>query len=290
VDLNASCNHDAIDEFFSIMQLEILRAGTTNPSIINRCALGIMIKAPRAGFSKTRLSPPLTPEEAAGISRCFLLDTTAAIAALTQTNPWISGVGIYTPVGSESEFNELLPGEFKMIAQRSEGFGGRLFGAMEDLFSVGYETVCLIDSDSPTLPPGCFEQLVNALHESKDQLVLGPCVDGGYYAVGLRRPHRRIFEEITWSTDQVYRETLERAAESDLTVVTLPAWYDVDDQTSLQRLLADLFQPLPAEDVSLRAGSAPETEAFLQRILDREGSQRIWPDRRGISKRKIREV
>ena len=173
------------------MRLEILRPGAINPTAANRCAFGIMIKTPRTGFSKTRLSPPLTPAEAADISRCFLRDTAEAIAALTRTNPCISGVAVYTPVGSEGELKELLPGKFKLIAQRMEGFGERLFGAVEDLFSVGYGAVCLIDSDSPTLPPSFFERLANALLESKDQLVLGPCVDGGYYAVGLRRPHSR---------------------------------------------------------------------------------------------------
>lgn len=259
------------------MQLEILRAGTTNPTTANRCALGIMIKAPRTGFSKTRLSPPLTPTEAADISRCFLRDTAAAIAAFTRTNPPISAVAVYTPVGSEGEFNELLPGEFKMIAQRSAGFGERLSGAVEDLFSVGYGAVCLIDSDSPTIPPSFFERLAKALLESKDQLVLGPCVDGGYYAVGLRRPHRRIFEDIAWSTDQVCRETLERASEIDLPVMTLPSWYDVDDQASLRQLLVDLFPLAPAEEMSLPAGPAPTTKAFLRRILELEGRERIWP-------------
>ena len=265
------------------MQIEILRARAINPTIANRCALGIMIKAPRTGFSKTRLSPPLHPTEAADISRCFLRDTAAAIAALTRTNPCISGVAVYTPVGSESEFNDLLPAEFKMIAQRTVCFGERLFGAVEDLFSVGYGAVCLIDSDSPTLPPSFFERLIKVLLEPKDHLVLGPCIDGGYYAIGLRRPHRRIFEDISWSTDQVYSETLERASEIDLPVVTLPSWYDVDDHTSLQRLLVDLFRLAPAEEVGLPTGPAPATKAFLHRILEREGSERIWPSRLAVS-------
>jgi rSAM/selenodomain-associated transferase 1 len=263
------------------MQTKILQAGITNPTNANRCALGIMIKAPRTGFSKTRLSPPLTPSEAAEISRCFFRDTATAIATLSQTNSFISGVAVYTPVGSENEINEVLPPEFKMIAQRTVGFGERLFGAVKDLFSVGYGAVCLIDSDSPTLPLSCFERLVEALLESKDRLVLGPCVDGGYYAVGLRRPHRRIFEDIAWSTGVVWHETLRRASEIGLPVTTLPSWYDVDDSASLQRLLADLFGTAPAAEKSPIAGPAPATSAFLQRILEQEGSERIWPSRLG---------
>ena len=96
--------------------------------------MGIMIKAPRAGFSKTRLSPPLSQEEAANISCCFLKDTTAAIDALSHKDPFVVGIAIYTPVGSEADFAELLPRSFKIIAQREGGFGARLFGATEDLF------------------------------------------------------------------------------------------------------------------------------------------------------------
>jgi uncharacterized protein len=258
------------------MRLEILRTGIPDPKLADQCAIAIMVKAPQPGGSKTRLSPPLTPAEAAEISRCFLRDIAGSIATLARTNPRISGVAVYTPVGSESEFNALLPGEFKMIPQRMVAFGERLSGAVEDLFSVGYGAVCLVGSDSPNLPPSLFENLVTTLFESKEQLVLGPCADGGYYAIGLRRLHRRVFEEIAWSTDQVCRETLERALEIDLPVMTLPVWYDVDDRASLQQLLVDLFEPAPT--TSLPAGPAPATRMFLQRILEEEGRKRIWPN------------
>jgi molybdopterin adenylyltransferase len=70
------------------------------------------------------------------------------IDALSHEDPFVVGVAIYTPVGSEADFAELLPGSFKIIAQREGGFGTRLSGATEDLYSVGFSAVCLIDSDS----------------------------------------------------------------------------------------------------------------------------------------------
>jgi uncharacterized protein len=261
------------------MRLEILRTAIPDPKLADVCAIGIMIKAPRSGASKTRLSPPLTPAEAADISRCFLRDTASSIATLARMNPRVSGIAVYTPVGSEEEFSELLPSDFKLIPQRAEGFGERLSGAVEDLFSAGYGAVCLLDSDSPNLPLAVLENLVTTLFEFQDKVVVGPCVDGGYYAIGLRRPHRCVFEEIAWSTDQVYRETLERAAEINLPVTTLPVWYDIDDETSLQQLLVDLFEAPPNNETSLMAGAAPATKAFLQRILQAEGGDRIWPGR-----------
>jgi uncharacterized protein len=259
------------------MRLEILRTAIPNPELADKCAIGIMIKAPRPGASKTRLSPPLTPAEAADLSRCFLRDTASSIATLARMNPRVSGVAVYTPIGSEEELSELLPSDFKLIPQRAQGFGERLSSAVEDLFSAGYGAVCLLGSDSPNLPLAVFENLVTTLFEFEDNVVVGPCVDGGYYAIGLRRPHRRLFEEIAWSTDQVYRETLERAAEINLPFTTLPVWYDIDDQTSLQQLLVDLFERSANNETSLPAGATPATKAFLQRILQAEGGNRIWP-------------
>ena len=239
--------------------------------------MGIMIKTPRNGFSKTRLSPPLSPEEAASISCSFIKDTSATIEALSQEDPFVVGVAIYTPVGSEANLEELLPLGFKMIAQREGGFGPRLRGAAEDLFSVGFSAVCLIDSDSPTLPFHCLRDLSTSLKEPKDRMVIGPCSDGGYYVLGLRHAHPRLFEDVTWNTDRVYGETVERAKEINLPAIALPAWYDVDDQISLNRLLSELF-PERANEAVPRGSPASHTREFLYQILLGEGTSRIWPE------------
>src|SRR6187401_1329042 len=88
-------------------------------------ALAVMTKAPRAGQVKTRLTPPLTPEEAASLNICFLRDTTASISATASTGR-AHGIGAYTPVGSEGAFTEILPGHFELVAQRGDDFGERL--------------------------------------------------------------------------------------------------------------------------------------------------------------------
>jgi uncharacterized protein len=258
------------------MKLETLISARPNPAVTGKCAMGVMMKTPRNGFSKTRLSPPLSSEEAASISRCFLKDTSAAIDALSQEDPFVVGVAIYTPVGSEATLAELLPPGFKMIAQREGGFGTRLLGATEELFSVGFSAVCLIGSDSPTLPFHCLRDVSTFLKGPKDQLVIGPCKDGGYYLLGLRHAHRRLFEDITWNTDRVYRETLERSKEINLPAITLPAWFDVDDQLSLNRLLSELF-PEHANEAVPEGSPARYTKEFLRQILVEEGTGRIWP-------------
>ena len=258
------------------MELEILIPGRQNGAVENKCAMGIMTKAPRPGHSKTRLASALLPEEAASLSRCFIRDTSAAIDALSHQDPFVVGVAIYTPIGSETEFRELLPKGFKMIAQREGDLGARLSGATEDLFAAGFSAVCLLDSDSPTLPFRYLQDLATFLKEPVDRMVIGPCTDGGYYGLGLRHTHARLFEEITWSTDRVCAETILRSSEIQLSAITLPAWYDVDDQLSLNRLLCELFPELANETVP-QGSPAPHTKEFLRQILVEEGEGRIWP-------------
>jgi uncharacterized protein len=258
------------------MKLEILTSARQNPAVTDKCAMGVMIKTPRNGFSKTRLSPPLSSEESASISRSFLKDTSAAIEALSHKDPFVVGVAIYTPVGSEADLAELLPPGFKMIAQREAGLGARLLGAIQDLLSVGFSAVCLVNSDSPTLPVHYLQDLATFLKEPEDRIVIGPSSDGGYYALGLRHAYTRLFEDIAWTTDRVYGETVERSKEINLPAITLPVWYDVDDQLSLNRLLSELFPERAVEAVP-QGSPAPYTKEFLRQILAGEGTGRIWP-------------
>jgi len=153
-----------------------------------------MTKAPRAGRVKTRLSPPLSPEEAAALNICFLRDTTSAISA-TASEGRARGIGVYTPRGEESAYAEILPAHFELLAQRGESFDERLMAATEDLLQIGFDAVCLIDSDSPTVPQQAYSQAVEILAQPGDHIVLGPSDDGGYYLIGMKTLHRRVFEE-----------------------------------------------------------------------------------------------
>lgn len=250
---------------------------------IGACALAMMIKAPRPGASKTRLCPPLTPEEAAGLSRCFLRDTTANIAHVVRARgpggggAPAAGVAVYTPVGMESAFDGLLPEGFSLVAQRESGFGGRLFGAVEDLLALGYGAVCLIDSDSPTLPATALAAAIESLALPGDRAVLGPSEDGGYYLIGVKAAHRRLFEEIEWSTERVATQTLERAAEIGVEMVELQTWYDVDDGPTLRALCGELFDPASPR-AQAQGYPAPITREFLAEVIAREGRGRLWPE------------
>lgn len=201
------------------------------------CALTVMAKAPRPGKVKTRLSPPLTLEQTAALNVRFLRDTTQNLATIAGS----AGLVSYTPVGDEALFAGLLPAAFALVPQRGDGFGERLLAAAEDVLAIGYGSVCLIDSDSPTVPASAFERAVKALAQPGDRVVLGPSEDGGYYLIGLKQAHREPFERIAWSTGSVLEETMERCREAGLEVVLLPTWYDVDDAATLAILQAELL-------------------------------------------------
>lgn len=236
------------------------------------CALGIMTKAPQAGKVKTRLTPPLTAKEAAELNSCFLRDIGRAIAAACE-NMQAVGLAIYTPPGAEGAYVEILPRDFYLTPQRGSAFGERLALAAEDLFAVGFESICLINSDSPTVPAASFADAVRELSKPDDRAVLGPSDDGGYYLIGVKQLHRRLFEEIDWSTPRVLAQTIERATEVGVPVHQLPAGYDVDDSVTLQRLCEELLGD-PARSTS---DVAPNTRTFLSDIIAREGRDRIWP-------------
>jgi rSAM/selenodomain-associated transferase 1 len=238
------------------------------------CALAVMTKAPHAGRVKTRLTPPLSPEEAATLNTCFLRDTASAITKIADGGG-ARGIAVYTPVGAEAAYAGILPDEFELVPQRGDAFGERLVFATEDLLRLGFASLCLIDSDSPTVPEQAFAEAVDFLSQADDALVLGPSDDGGYYLIGLKKLHRELFDGIDWSTERVLEQTVQRAREIDLPVHLLPTWYDVDDRETLKRLCHELF----GSNDRVRAGSsAPATRQFLDELLQREGRERVWPN------------
>jgi hypothetical protein len=231
------------------------------------CALAIMTKAPWPGQVKTRLTPLLTAHEAATLNKCFLRDTAAAIARVGQGT---RGVGCYTPVGSEAVYEEIFPETFQLIAQRGTSLDERLIQATEDLFAIGFSSVCLIASDSPTVPTATFVEAVSVLSALTDSAVIGPSQDGGYYLIGLKAVHQRLFEEIEWSTSSVCEQTIARATEIGLPVHLLPPAYDVDGYETLRQLCHDLLGP---DSVGTEI-VAPATRKFLRELVARD--ERIW--------------
>jgi len=235
------------------------------------CALAVMAKAPQPGRSKTRLVPPLTPEQAAALSAAFLRDVTENMAAASR-EVFIHGYVAYAPLGLEALFDgHIADGTRLLLADGSpemphevQGFGRCLLHAIQSLLARGYQSACVLNSDSPTLPTSILTRTAQLLAEPGDRAVLGPADDGGYYLLGVKAAHAHLFADIAWSTERVAEQTTARAKEIGLELITLPAWYDVDDAASLYRLIDSLEAPgLPGE-ASLVPFAAPATAASVK--------------------------
>lgn len=231
--------------------------------------VAVLCKTPEAGNSKTRLSPPLRPEQCAELSACFIRDLTANLQTLCGDGA-MAGYAVYTPAGSEARLRPLLPAAFELVVQSDGDFGRRLRRAVEDVLALGHHGAIIVNSDSPTLPVGIVADAAARLLEG-DCVALSPAVDGGYTLIGLSKLHERLFEDIPWSTDAVHRLTEARAAEIGLKVCNVAPWYDVDDAASLDILERELAGEPPAFASPGRAAAAPATKAYLATVLSAEG-------------------
>ena len=248
------------------MPYPILDPSRSDPALQSQCALAVMAKAPRAGKVKTRLSPPLTLEQSAALNICFLRDTTQNIAEVAATG-CASGLVCYTPIGDEALFDGLLPVGFALIPQRGDSFGERLLAAAQDILACGFGSVCLIDSDSPTVPAAAYHQAIEALGCAGDRIVVGRCNDGGYYLIGLKKAHREPFTNIHWSTSTVYAETVSAIAATHIQLANLPVWYDVDDGDTLNLLRSELLHGMPLPFAEATGYGAPHSRRFLNELF-----------------------
>ncbi len=212
-------------------------------------ALLVVAKQPAAGQTKTRLTPPFLPEEAAALYECFLQDTLDLIRRVPDVQPAIA----YLPAHATGYFAALAP-DFELLLQQGPDLGARLDHALTSYLARGFERVAIMNSDGPTLPVAYLTAAFDQLRDGADA-VLGPAEDGGYYLIGLKRPAPRLLREVRMSTPTVLADTLKLAAEEGLAVSLLPSWYDVDDMAALDRLRVEL--------ASASAEVAPSTRRFL---------------------------
>lgn len=211
-------------------------------------ALLVVAKRPFPGQTKTRLSPPLSPEAAAGLYEKFLRDTLDIIRLVPGVQPIIA----YWPEEEAAYFRSLAP-DFTLLPQQGDNLGARLDNALTYCLTDGFTKAVIMDSDSPTLPATYLSQAFTALDQS--DVVLGPCEDGGYYLIGLNQPAPHLLREVQMSTPHVIRDTLHLAAATGLTVTQLPVWYDVDTVVEMDRLRSEL--------ASLSPERAAHTRQFL---------------------------
>ncbi len=214
----------------------------------------VVAKAPRPGVSKTRLCPPLTPDQASHLAAAFLRDTLSN-ATLAGVSPRIVCQGMT----EQRELRRLVGPLTQVSIQSGAGLGDALDGAVREGVADGFAAVAVLGADSPTLPALVIREALAALTEDHD-VALGPAEDGGYYLLAARRVYPWLFRDMPWSTNGVASETLRRCQALGLRTHVLPAWYDVDDAASLAILRMDLRrQPV---------STAPHTRAVLEGLDD----------------------
>ncbi len=197
-------------------------------------ALLIFAKQPLPGKVKTRLSPSFSSQAAADIYGCMLSDTLIKVSEVSGVERLL----FFEPsCGAAGFFQENFP-EIRAFPQRGAGLGERLENAFETAFSLGFESVAAIGTDSPDLPLSYLEESFRILEAGGVDTVFGPAMDGGYYLVALRSNYPGLFRNIPWSTNQVLEKSLTAAASLGLQVACLPVWHDMDTVEDLKRFLA----------------------------------------------------
>ncbi|QDU98494.1 TIGR04282 family arsenosugar biosynthesis glycosyltransferase [Lignipirellula cremea] len=210
--------------------------------------LGIFAKYWKAGQVKTRLAKGVGKAAASQLYRCFV----ERLAARFQ-NTADRRVLYYSPPERREAFALLAGADWKIAPQSGDDLGERMKAYFDEAFAAGAEQVVLIGSDSPTLPIAYVDAAFEQLHEHP--VVLGPSDDGGYYLIGARGATPPIFDQIAWSTAEVWPQTLQHLAAAGMTFGETPAYYDIDTVADLPRLQTDL------------AGDNHPGDQHLQRLI-----------------------
>jgi len=197
----------------------------------------VMARVPGVEPVKSRLTRTITPEMATLLYRCFLLDRVDALVG----RPEIALVVAFTPASGLTRMQALLPPGVPLRAQASTGdLGARVYGLLAGLLGDGHPGAIAMDSDSPTLPVEHVLEAADVLARQQAEVVLGPAEDGGYYLIGIRTRQPGLFQDIPWSSDEVFERTMHIAARHGLRTHVLPEWFDVDTGPDLRRLREDL--------------------------------------------------
>ena len=171
-------------------------------------ALIVVAKKPEPGFTKTRLCPPFTPQDAAKFYRCLMLDTLALASRLENVDHTLA----YTPPDAHSYFHSLIPDGFRLMPQLGADLGERLANALAHHFELGYRRVVIMNSDGPTLPLTYLSEAFSGLDHA--DITLGMGHDGGYYLIGMKRLQPALFKGILGALRGLFPKRLRPAVAS----------------------------------------------------------------------------
>src|SRR6266851_914926 len=171
-----------------------------------RPAIILFAKAPLAGHVKTRLEDWLGTDATLALHEAFALDTLDKLLTLSD----FADIELHTDIKTDV----WRPPRVTIREQSAGDLGLKMLHALSAGLTEGRSQVCIVGSDAPTLPATHLHTLL----ASPADVALGPCEDGGYYAIACRRTHPEMFRGVEWSSARALEQTEESARRCGLTV------------------------------------------------------------------------
>lgn len=192
-------------------------------------ALILMTRVPIPGRTKTRLMKVLSGEECANLHKCFLLDLFNVFEYIKDD---IDIFLTYTPEKSFKLMEDFIPDYIQCFPQWGKDLGEKMFNAFQYLFNKGYSEIILMGADIPSIQP--YDIRVSFMALGNNDIVLGPTVDGGYYLIGIHRPHKDLFQnKVKWGNKSVLEGTIDIANGLGLKTKLVSKLRDIDTKEDL---------------------------------------------------------
>jgi rSAM/selenodomain-associated transferase 1 len=194
----------------------------------------VFVKAPVKGQVKTRLSKELGDSFVLELYKQFVKDVVEKAIEVETTTL------CFYPLEHKDKISGFLGHGFPMVVQTGDDIGERMANAFKEEFRSGTQSVILTGTDIPDISPEIFTEAFAAL--SKNDAVIAPSMDGGYYLIGFNAPffNPDIFKNISWSTDTVFDDTIRIMKKQNLKYHVLPIWNDIDTFEDFSNLLKSL--------------------------------------------------
>lgn len=195
-------------------------------------ALLVFAKAPKPGKVKTRLLDAVSAEQAAALHAACIGDTLRLSRSLRGCDV------IWFVAGGRSYFQKSFKAQKKnasvrILSQQGVDLGARLERAFGKTARAGYREVVVIGTDTPWMGVERLRASFAALQ--RNDAVIGPAEDGGYYLLGMRKFTPEIFRKIPWSTEHVLQSTMKAIEVAKLRVRVLRKDFDLDRPEDLWR-------------------------------------------------------
>ena len=230
--------------------------------------LGLMCKAPRAGVTKTRLAATIGPDAAVALSRAFLSDCASA-ASRAAGAVALDLLACYRPADAATELERLLGSRWPLVHADRGDLGATMRDVLDRLLARSPGGAIVMGADVPLIDAATIAEAARLLREGAEtRVVIGPTFDGGYWLIGVRSAERAasLFTSMTWSTPDVFDETVRRARAAGLDIVLLPLQRDIDEPADLDWL---------KDELNRSSAECPATRAALASLARRASRLRL---------------